>query len=193
MGIQQGHSLNHWNYFLAIESDIDAISGFIEPCEDNYETYSQELARILIASASEIDVLLKSICEQINPAAKADGIGKYETVIRNNIPQLFDFRLQIPRWGLELTPWIDWAANHPPLWWTACNKVKHHRDTEYKRANLKHTLNSVAALFIINLYFHKQHAERATLLPMQKIFRVGDAHFNRTTFNDVEFGINYVL
>ena len=56
MGIQQGHSLNHWNYFLAIEGDIDAISRFIEPCEDNYQTYSQELARTLIASASEIDV-----------------------------------------------------------------------------------------------------------------------------------------
>ena len=25
MGVQQGHSLNHWNYFLAIESDIDVV------------------------------------------------------------------------------------------------------------------------------------------------------------------------
>lgn len=193
MGIPQGHSLNHWNYFLTIESDIDAISRFIEPCEDNYKTYSQELARILIASASEVDVLLKGVCEQIAPEAKADKIGKYEVVIRDNIPQIFDFRLQIPRWGLELTPWVDWTANHPPLWWTACNKVKHHRGKEYKRANLKHALNSIGALFIVNLYFHRQHAEQAMLLPMQKLFRVDDVHFNGTTFNDVEFGVNYEL
>lgn len=193
MGIQQGTSLNHWNYFLAIESDIEAVSRFIEPCEDNYQTYSQELARLLIASASEIDVLLKTLCDEIEPAANADKIGKYETVIRNSLPQLFDFKLRVPRWGLELTPWIDWDANNSPRWWTACNKVKHHRGAEYKRANLKHTLNSIGALFIVNLYFHRQHAEQATLLPMQKLFRVDDAHFNGTTFNDVEFGINYVL
>jgi len=193
MGIQQGHSLNHWNYFLAIESDIDAISRFIELCEDNYNTYSQKLVLILIASASEIDVLLKGICEQIEPAANAKKIGEYETVIRNNLPQIFNFKLNIPRWGLELTPWIDWKADNPPLWWTACNKVKHHRDTEYKQANLEHALNSVAALFIINLYFHRQHAKQATLLPMPRIFRVDDAHSNGTTFNGVEFGIHYVL
>ena len=193
MGIQQGNSLNHWNYFLALESDIEAVSRFIEPCEDNYQTYSQELARVLIASASEIDVLLKGISEQINPAVRADNIGRYETVIRASLPQVFDFKLHIPRWGLELTPWIDWTANNPPLWWTACNKVKHHRITEYKRANLKHALNSVGALFIANLYFHRQYAEHARLLPMQKLFRVDGAHFNGTTFNDVEFGINYAL
>jgi hypothetical protein len=193
MGIQQGHSLNHWNYFLAFESDIDVVSRFIEPCENNYQTYSQELARILISSTSEIDVLLKGICEQIEPAEKADNIGKYETIIRNNHPQLFEFKLHIPRWGLELAPWTDWAANQPPLWWTACNKVKHQRDTEYKRANLKHVLNSVGALFIVNLYFHRKYAEQAMLLPMQKLFRVDDTHFGGTKFNDVEFGINYVL
>lgn len=193
MGIHQAHSLNHWNYFLTIESDIDTISRFVEPCENNYQTYSQELARILIASASEIDVLLKGLCEKIEPTAKADNIGKYETIIRNNIPQLFNFKLQIPRWGLELTPWINWATNTPPLWWTACNKVKHHRNTEYNQANLKHTLNSVGALFIINLYFYRQQAEQAMLLPMQKLFRVDDIHFNGTTFNDVEFGVNYIL
>lgn len=193
MGIQQGLSLNHWNYFLAIESDIEAVSRFIEPCEDNYQTYSQELARLLIASASEVDVLLKGLCEQLEPAANADNIGRYEAIIRHKLPQVFDFKLQIPRWGLELTPWVDWTANNPPLWWTACNKVKHHRDTEYKRANLKHALNSIGALFIVNLYFHRQHAEQATLLPMQKLFRVDAAHFNGTTFNDVEFGINYAL
>lgn len=193
MGIPQGHTLNHWNYFLAIESDVDALSRFIEPCEDNYDTYSQELARILMASSSEVDVLLKGICEQIDSAKKADNIGKYEVIIRNRLSQIVNFKLQIPRWGLELTPWIDWSANNPPLWWTACNKVKHNRDTEYRKACLKHTLNSVAALFIANLYFHREQAEQGTLLPMQKLFRVEGDHFNGTTFNGVEFGINYEL
>lgn len=193
MGINQSGSLIHWNYFLSIESDLQSLSRFVEPCVDNYETYSQELARLLLSSASEADVLLKGICEKVDPGCGANAIGAYEAVLRIHIPQLFDFKLQVPRWGLELSPWVSWTANRPPLWWTACNKVKHHRDTEYSRANLKNTLNSVAALFILNLYNYRDHAENATLLPMQSLFRVDEEHFNGTTFNDVEFGINYSL
>lgn len=193
MGIHHGQSLNHWNYFLAIESDIDAISRFIEPCDGNYDTYSQELARILLASASEVDVLLKGLCQQIDANSNADSIGCYETVMRNNLPQIFGFNVKVPRWGLQLNPWVNWTQNAPPLWWSACNKVKHHRDTEYHQANLKHTLNSVAALFIINLYYHRDQAENARLLPIQTLFRVNDDHFGNTTYDGVEFGVNYVL
>lgn len=193
MGIQQGDSLTHWNYFLSIEIDLQAVSRFIEPCENNYHTFSQELARLLLASASEADVLLKAICEQVSPGCGVSSIKGYESVVRKNIPQLFNFNLQIPKWGLNLSPWSSWDVDTPPLWWTACNKVKHHRDREYHRANLKNTLNSVAALFTLNLYYHRRHAEQATLLPIQSLFRVEDVHFGGTTFNGVEFGINYVL
>jgi len=48
MGIQQRKSLNHWNYFLAIESDLEAVSRYIEPCKANFKTYSIEQARILV-------------------------------------------------------------------------------------------------------------------------------------------------
>ena len=103
------------------------------------------------------------------------------------------FEATLPRWGLNLVPWSKWASNEIPIWWTAYNKVKHHRDKQYYRANLHNTLNAVAALYIINLYFYKQEAESAQLLPMPSLFRPTNEHFGGTTLNDVEFGINYKL
>lgn len=193
MGIHEGRSLKHWNYFLAIESDINVISRFIEPCKANYKTHSLELARILLASASEIDVLLKSLCHQLDPDNNAKSIGRYEAVIRNYKPDIFDFKLTVPRWGLEFTPWTSWKQNKPPLWWTANNKVKHHRDTDYEQANLYNTLNSVGALFIINLYYHQVCEDNPYLLPLQNLFKAENRFINGRTWMGDEFGIDYEL
>lgn len=193
MGIRQGKSLHHWNYFLTIESDVEAMTRYIEPCKANQKTYSHELARLLIASASEVDVLLKQICQNLDASEKASSVGKYEKVLRAHLPQIFAFKSHIPRWGLKLRPFEDWRKNSPPAWWTACNKVKHHRDTHFPQATLKNTLNSFAALYIANLYYHRELAENAGLLPLQRLIRADDAYLNGTTFVGIEYGINYVL
>ncbi len=41
-------SLSHWNYFLAVEEDLNGVSRYIEFDNNNYKTYSLELARILM-------------------------------------------------------------------------------------------------------------------------------------------------
>ena len=194
MGIlQRSKYFTHWNYFLAIERDLEKLSRFVEFSTDNWTTYSLEMARIILASASDIDVLLKALCKRVSPSAKAATINKYMDVINKTFPDIPMFEATLPRWGLNLTPWSNWASNEVPVWWTANNKVKHHRDKQYHRANLHNTLNAVAALYVINLYFYKQEAESAELLPMPSLFRPSNEHFNGTTFNDVEFGINYKL
>lgn len=194
MGIPQGRVYGHWNYFLAIESDLLNVARYIEPCEKNYKTYSLELSRILLASASEVDVLLMELCKRLDPSGKADSIGKYKDVVLGSFPGLSRFEVSIPRWGLSLTPWSAWADdNKVPLWWTACNKVKHHRGSEFQKANLKNTLNSVAALFLVNLYFHKKEAEGGLLIPSPVLLRVNGQNYNGATVEGIDVGINYML
>ncbi|HLA26796.1 MAG TPA: hypothetical protein VJZ49_02760 [Syntrophales bacterium] len=102
--------------------------------------------------------------------------------------------MTIPRFGLELTPWSNWGdVNGVPDWWTAYNKVKHHRNTDYERGNLQNCMNAAAGLFVVILYFYKEKAKKAELIPIPSLFRVTDEHLNGTTFNDTEFGINYRL
>jgi len=109
-------------------------------------------------------------------------------------PNLPNFKVTIPRFGLNLTPWSNWNQNSGvPLWWTEYNKVKHHRDTDFDKANLKNVLNVVSGLFVITLYFYKEKAENAELFPMQSLLRVTEENFEGATFDDVEFSINYKL
>ena len=52
-------SLQHWNYFLALESDLGKLARFVEPTEANFRTFSLEIVRLFLAACSEIDVVAK--------------------------------------------------------------------------------------------------------------------------------------
>jgi|SRR4030042_2799814 hypothetical protein len=194
MVILTGPSLGHWNYLLSLEKDLEVLSRYIEFSDKNFPCYSLEIARILFSAASEVDVVAKQLCVKVNPNSSASNINQYRDETRNAYPNLPNFKVTMPRFGLELSPWTNWNdTNGVPDWWTAYNKVKHHRNTDFDKGNLGNCLNAVAGLFVIVLYFYKEKAERAELIPIPSLFRVTDEHFNGTTFNEIEFGINYKL
>ena len=53
-----------------MEDDLDTLSRYIEFDSANLNVFSIELAHLLFAAASEVDVLAKRICELANPAAR---------------------------------------------------------------------------------------------------------------------------
>jgi hypothetical protein len=145
----------HWNYFLALENDVVRLARFIEFREDNFSTYSIEIARLIMAAAAEVDVVAKWVCKKLAPDSRPRNINGYASVILQAAdPKLPALTILIPRYGLTLKPWISWTPEKPPLWWTAYNKVKHHRDTGFKEANLRNALNAVSALFSLTIYHY---------------------------------------
>jgi hypothetical protein len=145
----------HWNYFLALESDVVRLARFIEFREDNFPTYSIEIARLLMAAAAEVDVVAKLVCKKLDPQSQPRNIKGYASVIlRAPDIKLPALTVRIPRYGIILKPWISWTPETPPLWRTANNKVKHHRDTGFKAANLGNALNAVSALFSLTIYHY---------------------------------------
>ena len=62
----------HWDYFLSLEEDLLRSVRFVEPVEDNFGTYSTEFAGVILGAASEVDVVLKLLCREVNPLTKAD-------------------------------------------------------------------------------------------------------------------------
>ncbi len=194
MGIRTHKIEPHWNYLLAIERDVLALSSYIEFDEKNFACFSIEIARILLASSAEVDVVCKQLCRLINAQSNADTINQYRDEIIRAFAGIGQFEVLLPRFGLSLRPWDEWnKPNGVPLWWTAYNKIKHKRDSEYGRANLKNALNAVAGLFVMVLYLYKNKAQSGELLPSPQLLRVGDKHFGGTTFLDYEFGVNYKL
>ena len=146
----------HWNYFIALEEDLEKIARYIEFDEANYDTYSLELAHLLLASSSEVDVVLKALCNMLNPDKDHQNMYDYRTTIMAFIPKLSNEEVTIPRYGLTLNPLINWSNDKKPDWWDGYNNVKHHRDEKFNEANLKHTLNAVASLGLIVLYFYRE-------------------------------------
>lgn len=149
------------------------MSRFLEPTSDNFESYSLELMRILFGAASEVDVVSKRLCRKVNSKSRADSIIKYKGEILNVYPQLTCAIVEIPRFGLTLTPWVQWETDVSPLWWRAYNNVKHHRHSHFADASLKHTLNAVAGLFVLLLFYYRDEAQNGLLSPDPVIFRAG--------------------
>ncbi len=150
----------HWNYFIALEQDLEKVSRYIEFTNDNYNTYSLELAHLLLAASSEIDVVLKALCNQIKPSKNHRKMEDYRKTIKKILPDLGNEEVYIHRYGLTLNPLINLNNDKAPYWWDSYNNVKHRRDTNFNEANLEHTLNSIAALGLIVLYFYREEVAK---------------------------------
>lgn len=148
--------IQYWNYFRAIENDLENLSRFVEFSTDNWSTYSIEMARMFLTVSSEIDVILKMLCKLLNPNSKAERIDQYRKELIPEFPELPNENVIIPLFGIKVIPWHDWNENKTPEWWSNHNMVKHNRNVNFKKANLGNVINSVGALLVILVYYYKQ-------------------------------------
>lgn len=154
--INTTNSKTHWNYFIALEKDAETLTRYIEFCEANLDTYSIELARLLFAAASEVDVIAKLLCERLQPSANRNNINDYRSVLMAEISDLPTIEISIARYGLSFKPWDNWlnSNNDNPTWWRSYNEVKHQRDEHFDKATLKNALNALGALLILIYYYY---------------------------------------
>lgn len=185
----------HWRYFLGLEEEVLRISRFIDFSEDNFSTYSIELASILLSASSEVDVVAKQLCKKLKTGKKAENIKNYADQIAPSIPSIGKFVVCLPRFGLTLQPWENWSLKHrkSPLWWKSHNNVKHNRHQLFHEANLKNALNAVSGLYVLVLYLYQELAEAGLLSPNPVLFRPSEIHFGGTTLFETELLINYNL
>ena len=155
MGIRASQSYIHWNYFIALDQDLEQTSRYIEFDKWNYKTYSIELAHLLLASASEVDVIAKEICHYLDSTKQAENICQYRKIIRQNLPIFEKESVYVPRFNLKLHPWTNWKRDKTPLWWRSYNNVKHNRNEHFSEANLKNVLNAMGGLLVAVFYFYK--------------------------------------
>ncbi|MGD2117922.1 MAG: hypothetical protein PVG66_06170 [Chromatiales bacterium] len=175
MGIQHEKlNIPHWNYFLALEEDVIRLSRFVEFAKENFNTYSMELARILFAASSEVDVVSKLLCTQLDSNSKATNIRLYKEELTKHFPLFHEAQVSVPRFGLTLSPWSNWEKGESPSWWRAYNNVKHERNEYFPEANLKNTLNAVAGLLVLLIHFYKTEAEKGKLGPNPRLFLAGN-------------------
>jgi len=193
MGITRQETLIHWNYFLTIEDDLCILNRYVDFSKKNDNTFSLEIARILMTASAEIDVVLKQLCLSLNSQSNASNINEYYNVIVKQLPEFKTFKVIVPSQGLELKPWSLWENGNPPKWWQANNKVKHQRHEQFEKASLKNCLNSVAALYISVLYLYSEEANNGELLQLPKLFNVADEYFGGITMGRYGHYFNYKI
>jgi len=192
---KEGNKFIHWNYFLALEKDLEEISRFVELTSDNNKTYSIEISKLLFSASSEVDVVLKSLCKLIAPNKRRNNIDDYREVIKELLPDLVEEKVYIPKFGLSFQPLKNWEEKElNPFWWKSYNNVKHHRNKSYNEANLKNALNALAALLIVVTYYYQQEFsnDKGKLVSLKEIsYKIQDQP-NLIRLDEKNYYSNYV-
>ena len=155
MAIIATQSKLHWTYFAALERDLEVVARYVEFAEANLGTFSLELAHLLMAASSEVDVVAKLLCARLDPDSPRKNIDHYRDVLTRRLPDLSSMPVLIPRYGMRLTPWDNWTRGENPDWWRSYNNVKHERNAYFQEATLKNALNSLAALLCLTFHFYQ--------------------------------------
>ena len=160
----------HWKYFLALDNDTTTLSRFIEPCEENLSVFSLEMTRMIMTATQECDVILKELCRVTsNPDCHKEH--EYRKHLMDIFPRMSQIEIVCPHYQLSFIPFSDWRENKTPFWWTANNKVKHHRASCYKEANLRNVMNAIAGLLTAIIFLHKDHDNKIWFSPEPHNFK----------------------
>ena len=178
--MKQEEFLNlHWKYYLNLESDFLSTIRFVSLEKENKKTFSIEFIKQYLTICSEINVFL-------NKMTGKDYIDDYVNFICNDdfYKKIIDEIVVVNLSDWDIKPYsliIDKMGKKPKdfnkkNWWKLYNKVKHERIEYYKYANLENVLASLAALYVIevyyfkNNYFDKEISEISVPVPKSKIF-----------------------
>lgn len=168
---------NVWNHYLLIENEFIKTFNYVSLDIDNFNTFSEKYFTLIQLIGSEIDTILKDLCDLSDKpfpeGNKLKNIHHYCEIINNNYPNFSNEEIYVNRIRTTIIPWEKWSysknyvktsnnkeyykySGNNPKWWSAYNKVKHTRTSTYKYANLKNTLYSLSALYILNIYLYSE-------------------------------------
>lgn len=179
---------HYWNYAELLNEQLGTTANYVETDKDNYGTYSTTYTNILLSACSEIEVVTKLICQIIDPdtdylspevpnksgtkmVKNMIGMEKLSGVLLKRFPHIHQAKAEIINKHEMIYPFECWKEENCELpWWRAYNMVKHYRHQFFNNATLENTLNSVAALIILNSYLYElvkeEHAPRMSRIGM---------------------------
>lgn len=186
----------YWKYYLNLENDFLATEKYVAIEASNKNAFSIEYMKILQMVCSEVDVVTKSFCKEIDASFKEDKINHYCKKITTKYVDFPKDSVRFLLCNIDLKPWDGWTfvdkvtkdgknivTSQNPSWWRNHNQIKHSRTSfdggkqNYKKANQNNVINALAALFQVEMYFYNlladnENLERKTPLPKSKLFSI---------------------
>lgn len=184
----------YWKHYIMIEKEFNESIKYVAIDEINFSSYSAVYAKLLLQIGSEVDVVAKKLCREINTSSTANNINQYKSEICNKFPEFEHVTVKCIT--LDLNPWNGWT-DCTPVWWKIYNGVKHERngiftfnDIEkeyYKFANQGNVLNALAGLYQLELYLYlmtDHNPSRETPLPGSRLFKLINQQWENKHFGD---------
>lgn len=143
---------NTWDYYLSLEGDLSNTSRYIEPFGQE-NVHSFEFAKILILACTELESVLKTICNEVdgNPGGT---IADYKRTILGRYPKIVTAHVSVSRLGKDIYPFSGWDTGKL-VWWNSYQAVKHNREEAFQDATYWNAVNALSALYIAIFYLAK--------------------------------------
>ena len=146
---------SYWQYFLKLESDFHAATRYIACSKTNDTTCSIEFAQQLVCISTECEAIFKKTCKIIDPKNPCTNMGHYKQTILKRFPEIHKAPVHLDPFNLIVHPFAEWDNSGGRIeWWNAYQDIKHHRDSNFEKANLSNTLNALCALLVLELYLY---------------------------------------
>ena len=200
-----------WTHYIMLEKEFMATMEYVRISTDNYKTYSDAYAKLLLQIGSEIDIVAKETCYLLDPTFTGNKMDQYKPILASN-GDFINAKVKLINYDITLDPWNDFESkqpgnNKPPAikWWKAYNKVKHERmntvsiddisQESYKFANQEYVLKALGALYHLLLHSYylilKNEGKKVDApLPGSRLFNMTGTVWNGVTFSfDTSFDI----
>lgn len=198
----------YWKQYIMIEKEFKVSVKYVAIDKLSFAAYSDVYAKLLLQIGSEVDVVAKILCREINQLSTADKINQYQKEICSRFSEYST--VTVACGDIDLKPWSGWS-HATPEWWSIYNGVKHNRNKieshgnismeNYKFANQENVLNALAGLYQLEQYLytiinHDPHIE--TPLPGSRLYKLKDQgwenkFFGQDTFFYVDNGELYTV
>ena len=137
--------------YKILEADLKKLFEYIEPSDDNIQTYSHKIYELLLRASTEFESNCRRILEAngYNMANRLDITHYYKI---NQATKLSEYEVYIDIWHPQrktIRPFAQWQTNHTLTWYQGYNASKHNRQVNFSEANIDNLIQAMAGVYAI--------------------------------------------
>ena len=139
--------------FKLLEDDLKRLFEYVEPCDENFNTYSHRIYELLLKASTEFETNAKQILKSngYNFSGRNLNITDYFKI--NAATKLSEYEVFLDFWRPTrkvIMPFSEWNGQNQSLsWYQGYNKVKHDRQYNFCEASLQNVIKAIAGVLVI--------------------------------------------
>jgi len=138
--------------FLLLQEDVLDLFSYVEPSDENLNTYSHRIQQLLMRACVEVEANLTAIFLDNRYTAARGNLTMQQYKLINISHRLSSYEIRVPSWQGEQgvrKPFIKWGENKSLSWYKAYNESKHNRHENFKLATFDALIDAFCGLSVL--------------------------------------------